>query len=653
MVDQTSQFYAILTKVGAAKQANADALGIPWKITQMAVGDANPGGLDNPPLPMPDASWTSLLGEWRRAPLNQLKVDEKDSAVIVAEQVIPAEIGGRWIREVGLYDADGDLVAVANCAPTYKPLLTQGSGRTQVVRMNLVVSSSSNVVLKIDPSVVLATREWVTEELARQDFKHSVLAATTAAITLSGLQTVDGVALTAGARVLVKNQAAAKDNGLYLVVAGGAWTRCPDADTSAKVTPGLLVLVERGTANGDSAWQLITDAPITLGVTALAFEMAFGRSGVAAGTYRSVKVDAYGRVVAATNPTTLAGSGITDAYTKTQVEAMIAEASAMPVGFMAALPVNKIPPGWLEVDGSAKSIAAYPDLGAFLGGAFNNGTEPAGYFRLPESRGEFLRGWDHGRGIDAGRELGSWQKGSVHSFDIGPAVGSVADRSGATTATDARSGLGYDAGERADYTLAQTVSVAGSNVTGITDTSEIAWGATRPRNVAVMLCIKAWNAPINQGNIDIAALAVLAGQATEANLGTARIATQVQVNTGTDDATIVTPKKMRNGFSVLLEATGYIALPSWLGGWILQWVNGGSMSSIASGGSSAKTLTWPLAWPAGPLVPWVTCTGATSIEVGMVATTSGMTASSIVASVYNSTASAKSVQSVIAFCIGR
>ena len=571
MVDQTSQFYAILTKVGAAKQANADALGIPWKITQMAVGDANRGGVDNPPLPMPDASWTSLLNEWRRAPLNQLKVDERDSAVIVAEQVIPAEIGGRWIREVGLYDADGDLVAVANCAPTYKPLLSQGSGRTQVVRMNLVVSSSSNVVLKIDPSVVLATREWVTEELARQDFKHSVLAATTAAITLSGLQTVDGVALTAGARVLVKNQAAAKDNGLYLVVAGGAWTRCPDADTSAKVTPGLLVLVERGTANGDSAWQLITDAPITLGVTALAFEMAFGRSGVAAGTYRSVKVDAYGRVVAATNPTTLAGSGITDAYTKTQVEGMIAEASAMPVGFMAALPVNKIPPGWLEVDGSAKSIAAYPDLGAFLGGAFNNGTEPAGYFRLPESRGEFLRGWDHGRGIDAGRELGSWQKGSVHSFDIGPAVGSVADRSGATTATDARSGLGYDAGERADYTLAQTVSVAGTNVTGITDTSEIAWGATRPRNVAVIWCIKAWNAPINQGNIDIAALVALAGQATEASLGTARIATQAQVDAGVADDVIVTPKKLANGVLISPGVNGFEVRPKWLGGGIKQW----------------------------------------------------------------------------------
>lgn len=317
MVDQNSQFYAILTNVGAAKQANADALGIPWKITQMAVGDAN--GTD----PTPNASQTSLLNEWRRAPLNQLKVDDKDASIIVAEQVIPADIGGRWIREIGLYDTDGDLVAVANCAPTYKPLLSQGSGRTQIVRMNLVVSSSSNVQLKIDPSVVLATREFVTEELAKQDFKHSVLVATTGPIVLSGLQTIDTVVLPAGAAVLVKDQVAAKDNGLY-VVAAGAWTRRADADTSAKVTPGLLVHVEKGAINGDGVWQLVTDGPINLGVSALAFEMAFGRTGVAVGTYRSVTVDKYGRVVGATNPTTVAGYGLTDVYTKTQVDQALA-----------------------------------------------------------------------------------------------------------------------------------------------------------------------------------------------------------------------------------------------------------------------------------------------------------------------------------------
>lgn len=317
MVDQTSQFYAILTNVGAAKQANADALGIAWKITQMGVGDAN--GTD----PTPNATQTSLINEWRRAPLNQLKVDDNNSAIIIAEQVIPADVGGKWIREIALYDADGDMVAVANCAPTYKPLLSQGSGRTQVVRMNLVVSSASNVQLKIDPAVVLATREWVTEELARQDFKRSVVAATTANIALSGLQTVDGVALAAGARVLVKNQTAAKDNGIYEVAAGG-WNRSSDADTDAKVTPGLLVVVERGVANSNSAWQLVSEGPIIVGVSLQVYEMAFGRSGITTGTYRSVTVDKYGRVIAATNPNTAAGYGLTDVLTTSQVNSALA-----------------------------------------------------------------------------------------------------------------------------------------------------------------------------------------------------------------------------------------------------------------------------------------------------------------------------------------
>lgn len=318
MTDQNSQFFAILTAVGEAKQANANALGVPWTFSQMGVGDAN--GVE----PVPLRTQTRLINERRRAPLNQLKVDPDNLNIIVAEQVIPPDVGGWWIREIGLYDTAGDLVAVANCAPSFKPLLSQGTGKTQVVRLNIIVTSTANVQLKIDPSVVLATREWVTEELARQDFKHSVLAATTAAITLSGVQTVDGVALTAGARVLVKNQATAKDNGLYQVVSGGTWTRCPDADTNSKVTPGMLVLVERGTINADSAWQLVTEVPITVGVTALTYEMAFGRTGVAAGSYRSVTIDTYGRVTAATNPTSVAGYGLTDVYTQTQVNNLLA-----------------------------------------------------------------------------------------------------------------------------------------------------------------------------------------------------------------------------------------------------------------------------------------------------------------------------------------
>lgn len=163
MADQNSQFMAILTAVGEARLANATALGVPWNITQLGVGDGN--GAE----PMPIRTQTALINERRRAPINQLSIDPNNGSIIIAEQVIPEDIGGWWIREIGLYDEAGDLVAVANCPPTYKPELAQGSGRTQVVRLNILVSSTQSISLKIDPSVVLATRKYVDDLTVRAD----------------------------------------------------------------------------------------------------------------------------------------------------------------------------------------------------------------------------------------------------------------------------------------------------------------------------------------------------------------------------------------------------------------------------------------------------------------------------------------------------
>ncbi|TDS93408.1 phage tail protein [Erwinia rhapontici] len=156
----TTKYYAILTTLGAGKLANAAALGTKLQITHMALGDG--GGV----LPSPNASQTALIAEKRRAPLNSLSVDAANSSQIIAEQVIPEDEGGWWIREIGLFDADGVLIAVANCAETYKPLLQEGSGRTQTVRMILIVNSTDAVTLKIDPSVVLATRKFVDDSAA-------------------------------------------------------------------------------------------------------------------------------------------------------------------------------------------------------------------------------------------------------------------------------------------------------------------------------------------------------------------------------------------------------------------------------------------------------------------------------------------------------
>lgn len=155
----SAKFYTLLTDIGAAKLASAAALGVPLKITQMAVGDG--GGS----LPSPSAQQTKLIAEKRRADLNMLYIDPQNSSQIIAEQVIPETEGGWWIREVGLYDDTGALIAVGNCPESYKPQLTEGSGRTQTVRMVLITSSTDNVTLKIDPAVVLATRKYVDDKV--------------------------------------------------------------------------------------------------------------------------------------------------------------------------------------------------------------------------------------------------------------------------------------------------------------------------------------------------------------------------------------------------------------------------------------------------------------------------------------------------------
>lgn len=160
MANAQTQFGGFLTNVGVVKQTNANALQIPWKITRMQLGDAG-GEPALFPDPTPSPTQTDLINVVYDAPLNALYPSPTDPGVLIAELVLPPNVGGWWIRETALRDEDGDLIAVAAPAPSYKPLIAQGSGRTQTIRMHVAIGNTANIQLKIDPSVVLATRALV------------------------------------------------------------------------------------------------------------------------------------------------------------------------------------------------------------------------------------------------------------------------------------------------------------------------------------------------------------------------------------------------------------------------------------------------------------------------------------------------------------
>ncbi|KAA0014433.1 hypothetical protein F0A17_01930 [Billgrantia pellis] len=159
-------FYTLLTDIGQNKLANAVALGQTIQITELAVGDG--GGS----LPTPDSSATALVNEVRRAAINTSHTDPDNPSWIVVEQVLPPDVGGWTIREIGIYDVDGDLIGIGNYPETYKPVLSEGSSRTQTVRFVLEVSDTAAVTLKVDPSVVLATRDYADSAAKQAVIEH-------------------------------------------------------------------------------------------------------------------------------------------------------------------------------------------------------------------------------------------------------------------------------------------------------------------------------------------------------------------------------------------------------------------------------------------------------------------------------------------------
>ncbi|EFA4803289.1 phage tail protein [Escherichia coli] len=428
----TVKYYAILTNQGAARLANATMLGSKLNLTQMAVGDAN--GV----LPTPDPAQTKLINQKRIAPLNLLSVDPNNQSQIIAEQIIPENEGGFWIREIGLYDDEGVLIAVANCPETYKPQLQEGSGRTQTIRMILVVTNTEAITLKIDPAVVLATRKYVDDKISEheQSRRHpdasltakgftqlssatnstsETLAATPKAVKAAydlanGKYTAQDA--TTARKGLVQLSSATNSTSETLAATPKAVKAAYDL-ANGKYTAQNATTTQKGLVQLSSATNSTSETlAATPKAVKAAYDLANGRqpanailtalAGLATAADKLPYFTGVDRA-ALTALTSVGRAILSKPSTQGVLDYLgLGEGSALPVGVPVPWPSATPPTGWLKCNGAAFDKVKYPHLATAY---------PSG--KLPDLRGEFIRGWDDGRGIDAGRALLSIQTGML------------------------------------------------------------------------------------------------------------------------------------------------------------------------------------------------------------------------------------------------
>ena len=499
----STKFYTLLTDIGAAKLASAAALGVPLKITHMAVGDG--GGV----LPTPDAKQTALVNEKRRAALNMLYIDPQNSSQIIAEQVIPENEGGWWIREVGLFDESGALIAVGNCPESYKPQLAEGSGRTQTVRMVLITSSTDNITLKIDPAVVLATRKYVDDKalelkvyaddqmakhLAAPD-PHSQYApkasptftgtpkaptpaagnnttqvATTAFVQAALTDLINGAPATLDT---LKEIAAAINNdpnfsttinnalALKAPLSSPALTGTPTAPTAAQSVNNTQIAT---TAFVKSAIAgMVGSAPAALD-TLNELAAALGNDP----NFATKMLNALaGKQPLDNTLTNLSGKDVAGLLTYLGLGEG-APAIGVPFFWPSAAMPNTVIDSWssmvfLKFNGAKFSASDYPVLAKVFPSLV-----------LPEARGDFIRIWDDGRGADGGRELLSWQEATNFSQFTGNIGG------GAGHAINFHDGI---AGNQPGFSRFNfTSNSVGDGVNFV---------AVRPRNIAFNFVVRA------------------------------------------------------------------------------------------------------------------------------------------------------------------
>ena len=472
-------YYTIITKQGAALLANATALGVPLKITQMAVGDGNGK------IPKPDANQTKLVHEVRRAAINTLFVDKENPNQIIAEQVIPESDGGWFIHEIGLFDDKGNLIAVGNCPATYKPKLVEGSGRTQVIRMVIIVDNAQSIELKIDPAVVLATREYVDDLITATMTAHEKSTNHPNATTKSK----GFVQLNSAIDSNLENQAAtplAVKKAYDL--ANGAVKRSGDNMTGPLNIKGQPVLTKRSYGIGVS--HVLGDESID--ETKNQYSGFLFSQEQSQGTtpfdfchvIRSYVLDSFSDIAIDTKSKRVKfRSVITDKqnpyftgdYNWSEFITSNNIFNYIPVGMPQPWPKMTPPSGWFECNGSTFDKNKFPKLAD---------TYPLG--KLPDLRGVFIRGLDSGSGLDPNRGILSYQGDAIRNIsgrintlvtgELNPVGFGVFSTTGTLIGAYARSSNAGGSHQTINFDTSRVVPVANEN---------------RPHNVAFMYIVKA------------------------------------------------------------------------------------------------------------------------------------------------------------------
>lgn len=467
-------FKTIITTYGLGKLAAAEVAKTPINLIAMAFGDGNGAEV------APNEAQSALVRERYRIALNRVFQSEGDSSMFCAEAIIPATVGGFALREAGVFDSDGGLVAAANIPETYKPQDSEGAYSDTVVRMWFKVSNASVVTLQVDPSVAVATQSWVTLNITPAALipggtTHQVLRKKSNANGDIEWSDPDKVTVVVDMIEEAQTLAAAQTQ----------------VDFSTVTTNGLAVYVggarlTKGT--GANQWQANPAKPTT--------SIILGKAYDAGVTIVGAQNEPAGAVVYPL----ARDANLSDVPDKAQARANLdlfskAEARQMaPVGEVAAFATPAAPSGWLKANGAAISRTAYAELFAAIGTTFGAG-DGFNTFNLPDLRGEFLRGLDDGRGIDASRAIGSAQAQSERAHYHGVGQFNSTDNDDSLLITRTWSSMGsFTArrlcGDNNSAVSAQISGASGNMPIGTTDPITTGANETRPRNVALLYCIK-------------------------------------------------------------------------------------------------------------------------------------------------------------------